>query len=432
MKMRPFQIISLAIFGILAVGGLYFFSTYKGISGSNSIGAITLWGTLPAGSMQATLEDLKRTHQEYSKVVYVERSAETFETDLSDALASGGGPDLVLISQEQLLANRNKLQIIPYSSIPERTFRDSYVSMFELFLTQTGTYGIPFAVDPLVLYYNRSVLSTAGYSQPPATWEQLLGMAPTLTQKTASTIKKSAIALGTYENISNARAIVSLLLLQSGTPITQPSTSGFASALTKGGATTAGVSPATSAITFYTQFADPAKVVYSWNRSLPGAQEVFLAGDSAFYIGFASEYSFLKGANPNLDFDMTAIPAPQTATEHVDYAHAYVFALPRAVKNVTGAYQVASALASPTQSTIFSQSAGMSPALRSLVSARTNDVNAAVYNPLTLISKGWLSPAPSVTDTIFADMINTVVSGRGTVSDALRSADSAIGAALNR
>ena len=431
MHMRPFQIGALVIFALLAAGGLYLFATYSGVSGSKSVGEIRIWGTLPASAMEITLQDLKRSKQEYAKVSYSEYSAGTFEASLSNALASGSGPDLVLISQEQLLANRSKLQIIPFSSIPERTYRDSYVSICELFLTKEGTFGIPLVVDPLVLYYNRTQLSTAGYAAPPITWEEVLGITPSLTQKNGVAINKSAIALGTYENIPNAPGIISLLLLQSGTVITENTTTGLTSVLRKG-ATLTGVSPAESAISFYTQFADSAKVVYTWNRALPRAQSAFLAGDTALYVGYASEYRFLKDANPNLDLDMTAVPSPQTATGRVDYARAYVFSIPRNAKNATASYQVASALASASQVPVFSSASGMAPALRSLVSARTDDANASVYYPLALISKGWLSPAPAVTEQIFADMINTVISGRGTVTQAVKSADDALVSALSR
>lgn len=179
-SMRPFQIISLVVFAVLAAGGLYLFATFKGAGSSNSVGDITVWGTLPASAIQPSIDTLKQAHQEYAKVTYIMHGEESFESDLSDALASGSGPDIVLISQEQLLAERTKLSIIPFSTIPERTYKDSYVSICELFLTPTGTYGIPLLVDPLVLYYNRETISKAGYAQPPAIWEEVLGATPSL------------------------------------------------------------------------------------------------------------------------------------------------------------------------------------------------------------------------------------------------------------
>ncbi len=429
-QMRPFQIAVLVVFAILGAAGLYFFATFKGINGSNNVGQLTIWGTLPQTAMTSTLDELKQTHQEYSKVQYVERPADSFDADVADALASGTGPDVIIITEEQLLTERAKLTLIPFKTIPERTYKDSYISIGELFLTTDGTYGIPFLVDPLVLYYNRTSLSKAGYAEPPRTWEEVLGATPALTQKSGSTIAKSAIALGTYENNRNARAIVSLLLLQSGNSVSVNGSRGMESTLM--GNASQGTSPAESAINFYTQFADPAKIVYSFNRGLPEARKTFIAGDTAMYIGFASEYSFLKASNPNLDFDMTAIPAPQTASSRVDYAHVYALAIPKNAKNQTGSYTVASALASESVVKTAAARTGIAPALRSLLSSRTDSANADVYYPLTLISKAWLSPAPAVTDRIFAGMITNVISGSLSVKEALQQADDSLNAALAR
>jgi ABC-type glycerol-3-phosphate transport system substrate-binding protein len=427
--MRPFQIVVIAIFAVLALGSLYLFATFKGFSGGKPVGVVTIWGTLPATAVNPAIDDLKRTHQQFSKVVYVERDPSTFDADLADAIASGAGPDLIITEQERLLSERNKLNPIPFSTIPERTFRDSYLPIYELYLTGTGTYGIPFVTDPLVLYYNRTRLSSAGVPQPPSSWEAIVGLAPKLTTRTNGGIGASTIALGTYDNIPNARAIVSLLLLQSGSAITAQANGGIASTLAAGSSDT-GQAPADSALAFYTQFADPAKIVYSWNRSIPDARQSFVAGDSAFYIGFASEEPTLRAANPNLDFDMTVVPQPQTSAAQTDYALAYAFAFPKGSANPAGGLQTAEALAAKAEVDIAAPGLLMAPALRSELSAKSSDIYGPIVNASALRAKGWLSPAPGVTDRIFAAMINGIISGGETVHDALVTADQSLNAAL--
>lgn len=429
-KMSPFQIVLLSVFALAALLGLYLFSTFKGFGGAQPAGFVTIWGTLPTTAVQPEIDDLKRTQQAFNKVTYVEKNEATFDTDLADALASGTGPDLVIISEENLIAERSKLSVIPFSSISERTYRDSFLPIGELFLTANGTFGIPFVADPLVLYYNRPLLASANIASPPKSWETVVGLAPTLTQKSdAGVISRSLIPLGTYDNIEHARQILSLLLLQSGSTITENGSFGLRSSLT-GGAASTGSAPAESAVNFYTQFADPAKIVYSWNRSLPDARQAFLAGDAVFYVGLASERPFLAASNPNLSFDMAPIPQPQTATQSTDYAIVYAFAIPKASKNATGAYRAATALAGRTEEGIAASALSMAPADRSLLTPPANDLYAPVYYPAALISRGWLSPAPAVTDRIFADMINSVISGRASVHDALTAADQALTAAL--
>lgn len=432
MKTRPFQIIVISVFGVLAVLGLVIFATYQGFGGKKPLGVITIWGTLPETAVDGALDDLKRSHTEYSKVVYVERPSDSFDTDLADALASGTGPDLVLMDQEHLIAEEPKLSLIPFSSLPERTYRDSFVPIDEIYLTANGSYGVPFVVDPLVLYYNRATLASAGVAQAPASWEAVVGLAPRLVQKSsANVIGKSAIALGTYDNIPNARAIISLLLLQSGTTISGTTVQGLRSTLLSANANdTFGALPSESAVSFYTQFADPAKIVYSWNRAIPDARSSFISGDTALYVGYASERAILAASNPNLDFDMAAIPQPQTAARSVDYARAYAFAIPKASRNAAGAYQVASALSASSESLITARALGIAPARRDALTPAGSDIVAPVVYPLALMSLGWLSPAPATTDRIFAGMINNVISGAESVHDAIANADQSLNAAL--
>ncbi|MDB5189409.1 MAG: hypothetical protein JWL82_366 [Parcubacteria group bacterium] len=430
MNMRPFQIVVIAVFVVLALGGLLLFATYKGVGGSKPVGDVIIWGTLPEGAVSVAIDDLKQSHQEFGKVTYVERDAATFDASLVDALASGTGPDLIITDSERLFSEENKLNIIPFATLPERTFRDSYLPLFSVFQTTGGVYGIPLAVDPLVLYYNRTTLASANISQPPQTWEGVVGSAPRLTVKTnAGVIAKSAIPFGTYENIPHARAIISLILLQSGVGMNDTSSGSLRTSLTSGG-DTFNISPGESAISFYTQFADPAKVVYTWNRSKVDGRQSFLAGDSAFYVGFASEHALLTDANPNLDFDMALIPQPETSQVKTDYAIGYAFAFPKGAHNPAGAYRVAVALAAKDKAPLIVQKLSMAPAMRSLMAAPSGDLYAPIIYPLALISKSWLSPAPAVTDRIFAGMINDIVSGRSSVREALVTADESLTAAL--
>lgn len=431
LKMTPFQIILTSIFVVLALAGLYFFSVYKGFSGGPAVGPVTIWGTLPPEAMQTALQALSAKQQAFGKVSYVQQPETNFDVNLANALASGSGPDLVIINQEQLLSEESKMQVIPFSQVPERTFVNTFLPIGSIYLTKDGTYGIPLAVDPLVLYYNRSILSSAGVATVPSTWEAILGLAPTVTKKSdAGVISRATIPFGTYENVPNARGIISLLLLQAGNAITGNSNGLLRSTLLSGSDSVSGSPPADSAISFYTQFADPAKTVYTWNRSLPSGRDAFVAGDSAFYIGYASERASLAASNPNLDFDMAAIPEPQTAQNATDYGLAYAFAIPKASKNASGAYRTAAALAAGDIEKKIADDAGMAPANRSLLTPSPGDLYQPVFYPMALIARAWLSPAPGTVDTIFAAMINAIISGRENIHQAIVDADQSLTAAL--
>jgi len=429
---KPFQLTVTIVFGLLAIFGLILFSNFRGFGGGDaSAGKVAIWGTLPQSAIDLQIDALRTENKAFAGVSYTEIALENFSSFLSNSIASGSGPDMVLITQEQLLSEQSKLAVIPAREISERDYLDTFVPITELFLTTTGTYGVPLVVDPLVLYYNKTTLSSAGVALPPASWEAVNGLAERITIRSGAEISQSAIAFGEYDNIENARGIISLLLLQSGTPITIVNEFGVRAVLgerTNVGAL--GLSATDSAINFYTQFADPAKTVYTWNRARASARQAFLAGDLALYIGYASELPILSNGNPNLSFDMARIPQPQVSSTRATFARAYAFAIPKASSNPEGALSTALELTSTAQSLLSADSLSMTPARRVLLTEKQSDKFKAVFYPEALISKGWLSPSQEATDTIFRAMIGNISSGRADIPQAITTASQAIDAAL--
>ncbi len=432
MQMSPFQIAVMAVFGLLAVAGVFVFATYSGIGSESEVGEVEIWGTLPYETMTGLINAAKQGNRDFIAVGYSEKRPETFDSELANAIAAGQGPDLILINQEQLLTELPRIENIPFSSIPQRTFLDSYVAINQLYLNAGGTYAVPFVVDPLVLYYNRPMLSSVGAAEAPRTWEAVTGLVSTVTKVDAGqSIAKSGLAFGGYANVTNARAILSLLFLQTGSPITQVESGQVRSTLSGDSAVgSTGNTGPEAAVNFYTQFANPSRTIYSWNNAMPSSRQAFLAGDLALYIGYASEVDSLRAANPNLDFDMAAIPQSGTASGRVTYGLAYAFAVPKMAMNKSGAYLAAMSLSS---SDILPQAArglNMAPARRALLTPDPADIYAAVYYPEALNAKGWLSPAPATVDGIFSGMISNVTSGRSEAGQALSAADQSLDASL--
>src|SRR4051812_23720398 len=122
--MKTFQMVLLGIFGALLLLGLVLFSHFGGFNGKSSIGPVTIWGTLPQESMDTVLNTLRNSDTAYQGVQYVQKDEHTFDNDLAQAIATGSGPDLILISQELLTTEQTKLSVIPFSVISERTYLD--------------------------------------------------------------------------------------------------------------------------------------------------------------------------------------------------------------------------------------------------------------------------------------------------------------------
>ncbi|MBI4065840.1 extracellular solute-binding protein [Candidatus Kaiserbacteria bacterium] len=433
MKISLFKGIIIGVFGISALVGLFVFATYtSNNSGESTIGPVVIWGALPEEGIKAALTASSQVNNDLKNVSYVQKDPWKIASDLATAIATGSAPDLVLASQEELGELTKFVAPIPFSTLSASTFQNTFIDGAGIFAAQGGYYGIPFLVDPLVLFSNRSILASSGIAKPPTTWEAITGLVPKVAVLTPNRqITRGLIALGTYRNVNNARGILSSLFLQTGVPISAYSATGALSA-NLGITASGGVPPGQAVLGFYTQFADPSKVSYTWNASLPDSRQMFLNGDIALYLGYASEVRYLRSANPNLDFNVTAIPQPATAAAKRAYGLFYAFMIPRGAKNPSGAYQVAALLTNPDEQSGFASYTGLAPVNLNVFSAPPDDPIAVVAHNEALYAKGWLSPMPSDTDAVFSGMINNVTSGRSTIEDALASGERALNALLQQ
>ena len=433
MKISLFQTILFGIFGVGALIGLFVFATHTGNTSSNVVGTVVIWGTLPKEGMQSTLIAAGQTETLLRNVSYVQKDPQSLASDLASAIATGSAPDLILASQEQLHALAKFIATIPLATLPARTFESSFIEEGRIFAIPGGGgyYGVPFLLDPLVLFSNHSILASNGIARPPATWEALTGLVPQIAQLTPSRqVGRGLIALGTYNNVHDARGILSALFLQTGIPVSGYSPTGVLAADL--GDVSNVSSPGHAVLGFYTQFTDPSKVSYTWNASLPDSQQAFLSGDLALYLGYVSEARFLRAANPNLDFEVTPLPQPATATIKKTYGLVYAFMIPRGSKNASGAYQAAALLSNAAPQAIAAANTGLAPAALSQLGTLPVDPIAAVAHSGALYASGWLSPAPEDTDTVFSGMINDVISGRSNVQAALANAERSLSSLLQQ
>jgi ABC-type glycerol-3-phosphate transport system substrate-binding protein len=400
-------------------------------SNSGQVVGVTVWGTLPQKTMDAFLQNLAVKNALDAKkvgVTYVAKSPETFDQEVVEAVASGKGPDAVLISQDAALQYLDKTILIPYTSFPERSFKDpqtGYIQEAELFLTKQGIEAVPFAVDPMVMYWNRTLFTNAGIPTPPTLWSQLYATDGVISKVNKidvnHNIVKTALALGTYRNILHAKDILSLLMFQAGAPIVVRDAEGILqSALTVSNSTVA-QNGAQAALSFYTQFADPVKNIYSWNTALSLSRDAFTAGDLALYFGYASELDNLYARNPNLNFDVALMPQSQSSVANVTYGKVYGLSiLKSSVKAASTANAIFTLTASPQQA-VWSNTSGLPPVTRDLLALKPTGPFMSVFFTAALQSQGWLDPNRSATDAIFSDMVGSVLSGSKQLGDAVQS-----------
>jgi ABC-type glycerol-3-phosphate transport system substrate-binding protein len=344
MKTSKFQIIFISIFVVFIVIGVVLFATYKGNTDQVQLPPIVVWGTFPEDIFNGYIQQINNTRNAPLTVNYVKKTENNFDKDFIETLARGEGPDVILIPQDMILRHSDKVVPIPYSLLPERNFRDTYIEQGESYLTPGGISGLPFIVDPIVMYWNRDLYTNAGIASYPKTWEDFPNLINKLNIKDVnSNIRRSAIAMGDFTNITNAREILSSLFFQAGNPITKYTNNGVQSTLNLA----EGQTGATQALLFFVQFVNPQSKYYSWNRSLSQSRTMFLSGNLASYFGFASELKDIRNKNPNLNFDVAPFPQIKDTKNRVTYGRMYGFSIVRSTKNQVGSFNTISELIQP-------------------------------------------------------------------------------------
>jgi ABC-type glycerol-3-phosphate transport system substrate-binding protein len=418
-----FQIIILIVFIIAAVFGVLVFSGLIPLGGDKGpegvSGTVVLWGTVPVQSITVALDEFNISNSNFS-VRYEEKSPDTFDRNLLEALASGTGPDMFFLPDNLVLGYRNKIIPIPYQNISVSAFKEKFVGAGDVFLTANGILALPIAVDPMVMYYNRSLLDAAGVIYPPVYWDEFVNFVPLLTKKDQDgRILKSAVAFGQFSNITHAKSIISALLMQSGNPIITEKDGSLISTLN----TYSSKYNLGDILRFYTSFADPLASVYSWNRSFSSSQSAFSADNLALYFGFASELPSLISKNPNQNF--LAAPIPQIRGESLKLTTARITGI-AVSKNLSTAFYAAGTMTTGKFAEKFAINTKVVPARRDLLSkVEPNSFSPVFYNS-ALYAQSWLDPSPKETDDIFRSMVERVLSNTLQPDEAIRDADGRI------
>jgi len=368
---------------------------------------------------KGTYPDVKVTRRDFD-------SPESYESSLLEGLATGEGPDVFMVLNHAAPRYANKISPAPEMLYPLSRLRSDFPKVVEQdFAPQGKIYGVPLSVDTLSLIYNRSALDQAAVSVPQS-WEDFSSALQALTKSDASGISYSGAALGTAGNVPYAADTLSLLMLQSGTKMTNAE---FTDATfdSKEGA---------GALEFYTQFADAGSTAYTWNNSLPSALDSFSQEKVAMLLGYAETARLLREKSPFLDIGVAE--APQSAEQiargkKVSYPRYYGFAVSRQSKSPDVAWQfLISSVASQESAGKYLITTKKPPALRALLVLNKDDAQIGAFARQALIAVSWPQVDNALVVRLFSTAITDVNEGRETPVAALKKAADEISRAMQK
>ncbi|MES2623154.1 MAG: extracellular solute-binding protein [Patescibacteria group bacterium] len=435
--LNVFQAATMAIFLVIGAIGIVLFATSKAGIGNNQYKGV-VWGVLPKTTIDAAL-DVYSAQGIDPNFTYVEYPEAGFGQAILRAVAEGRGPDAIIFPDTMYYDQLGKLVTIPTQTISAREFADTYIDAGNMFTVVGGIKAIPLLTDPMVMYYNKTMLTSAGLLYPPKTWSELAGMTNKITRKQDDgVINRAFVALGEYANILYAKEILYTLLSQAGIQLSyyDPGIGYYISGIAKapnGGSAFAGATDATtvteSVLTYYTDFANPLKPTYTWNRAIAPSRDAFLAQNLAVYFGPASEVEYIRSRNPNLNFAIAPMPQ-ENPNRKVVQGKTYALGFLITSQNVATVYpEVTKYFTENSMIQALADSLRIAPAKRALVDSAAgarDSVDLSIIYESAKYARNWIDPNPFGSNLVLETLIEAITSGKQTAGEAIQDASDRI------
>jgi multiple sugar transport system substrate-binding protein len=270
----------------------------------------------------ASVNELINAFQTANKgmtIRYVKKDIVTYEDELIRALAAGNGPDIFSIHNDWLPQHWDKITPAPSAIFTEKQFKDTFLDVVGTdFFKEGKVYAAPLSVDALALYYNKDILNSAGYPEPPKTWEEVKSAVQKISKQDVNgDFTYSGVAMGLASNVNRAVDVLNLLMLQNGTDFYNSVTGAVGFDQPKDAEEGGKYNPSAVALEFYTQFADPAKRTYTWNAKANNSVDAFSQNKLGMMLSYAYMRERIIQKSPSLNWDVA--PVPQITKDGLKY-----------------------------------------------------------------------------------------------------------------
>ncbi|MFC1598455.1 ABC transporter substrate-binding protein [Patescibacteria group bacterium] len=361
---------------------------------------------------------------------------DTFEDELLNALAKDRGPDIVSLHNtwqkkyqfDEFISPMPPTITMDYEikkgTIQKQTFTEQRTNptltlrdikslfpdvVFDNQVINNQVWGLPLSIDTLALFYNTDLLNNAGIIFPPKDWTEFKNQVIKLTKlDERNNIVQSGAAIGTANNIERAPDILSLLMMQNNAPMTDEFGNIMFNKVAKGDVVE--FVPAQQALNFYTSFASPAKQVYTWNDTKKNSLEAFMAGETAFFLGYAYHIPIIETQAPKINFEVA--PAPQGRVK-VSYANYWVETAISKSENIDEAWDFIIFMATNKEANKSYLDTSRKPtAMLEFIEEQAQDIRLSAFANQLLTAKSWYKgKSPDVYELAFNDMINQALAG---------------------
>ncbi len=288
---------------------------------SNEQVELVWWKPFETSGNVQPLIDAYTTINKNVRVRFVTKDVNSYEQELVDAIASGKGPDIFSVHNDWVPKHIEKMSTDDL--VTQRQYQETFLDVAsDDFVIGGKIYAVPLAVDVLALYYNKDILNSVGISEPPKTWvEVVTDVQKITTQQKNGDFIHSGIALGAASNINRAVDILSLLMLQNGTRFyNDGGDPNLGYRITPPGEQES-YNPASRALAYFTQFASPSIVTYTWNAKSDNSVDAFSQNKLGMMISYAYMRDRIIDKAPNLNWGVAPVPQPDLINPKVNFAN---------------------------------------------------------------------------------------------------------------
>jgi multiple sugar transport system substrate-binding protein len=391
---------------------------------------------------------------------------EEYESELLDALAEDRGPDIFIIHDTWTNKYLTKISPMPRQTatayrvmteglkkeptwelrneptISVTQFKDVFADAVSQDLLrsvnladagQPASYqerpmGVPVSLDTLALYYNKDLLNAAGIPTPPENWTQFADQVKALTRlDSQGNIQQSGAAIGTAYNIDRSTDILTALMLQNGTEM---AASDGTPTFQRMPAALQGLReepPAYQAVTFYTDFADQTKDVYTWNSNFPNSLDAFVQGQTAFFFGYSYQYDTIRSRGPRLNIGIAKLPQIE-GNPVKNVANYWYWAVSRKSKNQDVAWRFLNSLTGEDVARGVLETSNRPAARKSLLGSQLENEQVGVFASQVLTAVSWYKGKdPDAMEAALQQLIEDVRTGARDVQRAVNFAANQVG-----
>jgi len=265
-------------------------------------------------------------------------------------------------------------------------------------------------------------LGSAGISQPPKTWPEVVTAVERMTRIDPSgTFSYSGIAMGTSSNVNRAVDLLTLLMLQNGTDFYRQENS-FAIFDQNVRTETGTTNPGALALQFYTQFAQPSKKAYTWNSRSDNSVDAFSQGKVGMMLAYSYMIPMIESKAPTLQWGIAPAPQIDNSGIKVNMANYWGEAVSKSSAHQAEAWKFIKYLTEQESLAKYYAKRPMPTSRKDMVDGQKSDVKLGVFAENALTAKSVYKKDANKFESIFLEMINNVILRNYDAEDAISDA----------